>query len=177
MLTVLLLLSGLVALSDAVPVEEVQCPRLPCPLPPCDHPHPTYYKYHDKMCEGCSQCHVLQTRQLIHVLNICPLVLCADPGACSVPLVQSTFQVRGMECPGCLVCPTNDVTGKKRRAVGWSLPFNMCPIPMCAYPGFCSVPLVTSYFTFQGKRCPGCSSCPAGNGEFSLSGPMAVAAD
>ncbi|XP_070205758.1 uncharacterized protein [Littorina saxatilis] len=127
MLTVLLLLSGLVALSDAVPVEEVQCPRLPCPLPPCDHPHPTYYKYHDKMCEGCSQCHVLQ--------------------------------------------------GKKRRAVGWSLPFNMCPIPMCAYPGFCSVPLVTSYFTFQGKRCPGCSSCPAGNGEFSLSGPMAVAAD
>ncbi|KAK7088702.1 uncharacterized protein [Littorina saxatilis] len=152
-----LLLSSLVALSSAAPVEEVQCPRLPCPLPPCDHPHPTYYKYHDKMCEGCSQCHVLQTRQLSQVLNICPMVMCAQPGVCSVPLVQSTFHVRGMECPGCPVCPTNDVT--KRQLIH----LNICPIVDCMFPGPCSVAYKQTTFNINGKECPGCPVCPAGH--------------
>ncbi|KAK7088699.1 hypothetical protein V1264_022588 [Littorina saxatilis] len=97
----------------------------------------------------------------------CPLVRCKPP-PCDNPWPHYYFhEPAGTFCKGCDYCLFGG--GKKRLAVGLSLPFNMCPLRSCANPGFCSVPLAMNYFTFQGKQCPGCPFCPAGNSQISLS--------
>lgn len=52
--------------------DPVICPRLPCPLPPCDRSEwiPWYYDYHGKNCTGCYQCPALEESLRVSDLEV-----------------------------------------------------------------------------------------------------------
>ncbi|KAK7499147.1 hypothetical protein BaRGS_00009694 [Batillaria attramentaria] len=100
--------------SAAVPNDVMKCPRLPCPLPPpCPHVLHTYFWYKGKLCLGCDQCfndtEAAIQKRLLEDWYMCPDVSCAAV-ECSVPLVPSTLTIDGHTCPGCPVCPDNQLT-------------------------------------------------------------------
>ncbi|KAK6166942.1 hypothetical protein SNE40_023537 [Patella caerulea] len=114
---------------------------------------------------------------LLSSLRICPIVDCAFNMMCldaGVTTHTSYFTINGMKCAGCPTCSRLpiDVIAKREAVVTTGAPIkldpvkilhlNICPMTMCAYPGSCQPSeYIQNYFDWNGKRCPGCVSCPS----------------
>ncbi|XP_076434957.1 uncharacterized protein LOC143274875 [Babylonia areolata] len=130
----------------------LQCPFLPCPLPPCDDPTPTYYNYHGKQCQGCSQCPL--SKEVTCPFLPCPYLPCAANDTYS-----TYYPYHGQLCQGCSQCLPGTLQTHGDPATRQLSGFR-CPVMECAIPG-CPVEVVSTTISFHGHSCPGCPVCPS----------------